>query len=416
MKHLWLKRILAGCVLLLLLAIPDKANAGSFIGRPIVIAASTMHEVTPAIVYNTQRNEYLVVWSTDRDKCDGIWGQLVSANGKLLGSPIAISVDCPERRYPDVAYDSTDDLYLVVWEQYDESYGYSIQGRRIDGSGKVLDSADIAIRPPELKVYDTYRPAVAYASPSDLFLVVWAETELALNPITYRIAGARVSDTGTIFNGPFTICEGANRREAPDVAYNFHANRYLVVWQQQADLCDIYGQQVNGKSGLYGSAIQIAWYAYNSTAPAVAAMSTSPTENKFLVVWELAWDVTTRDIVCRIVSEDGTTTPVDPLWISGASNIDEVNPAIASTESNLQYFVTWAHWGSPPLLKGRPVSITGAGGPVVQLSGTVGDYPAVAGGRTGDFLIAWQDQPGTASKNIYGQLFGNRLYLPLMRK
>ncbi len=414
MRHNWLKWILAGSVVLLLLVIPNNANAGSFIGRPIVIAGSTMHEVTPAIVYNTQRNEYLVVWSTDRDKCDGIWGQLVSRNGKLLGSPIDISVDCPERWYPDVAYDNVHDLYLVVWEQYEEGAGYSIQGRRVDGSGKVLDSADIAIRPPELKAYNTHRPAVAYASPSDLFLVVWAEENN--NPLLYLIMGARMKDDGTIFENIFTITQGSQIRDAPDVAYSFHANRYLVVWQQLADLWDIYGQQVNGKSGLYGSAIQIAWYAYSSTAPAVAAMPTSPTENKFLVVWELGYDVTTRDIVFRFVNEDGTTTPVDPLWISGAKNIDETNPAIASTESNQQYFVAWAHWGSPHLIKGRPVSFAGAGGPVVQLSGTVADYPAIAGGPTGDFLIAWQDQPGTTSKNIYGQLFGNRLYLPLMRK
>ncbi len=378
-----------------------------------------MQEVTPAIAFNSQRQEYLVVWSTDRDKCDGIWGQLVSRHGKLLGGAIDISVECPERRYPDVTYDSTHDQYLVVWEQYDESEGYSIQGRRLNGGGKVLDGADLPIRPPDLKAREPSRPAVAYASPSDLFLVVWAETELGSVSNPYKILGARVSDDGTVFNGPFTVSEGTNQRQVPDVAYNFHANRHLVVWQQPSGIySDIYGQLVHGKDGLYGSAIQIAWYAQPSTAPAVAAMSTSPSLSKFLVVFELEFQTDDRDILGQFVNEDGTVT-VDNFFVSAANLIEETDPAIASTESNLQYLVVWTRQSTPDrFIKGRVYYYDGTPEyPVFDFPGTAAGFPAVAGGPVGDFLIAWQDQPGSAtSLNIYGQLWGNRVYLPLMQR
>ena len=46
--------------------------------------------------------------------------------------------------------------------------------------------------------------------------------------------------------------------DEPDLAYNRHANRYLVVWQQESgSLWDIYGQQVHGGGGLFQTVIQI---------------------------------------------------------------------------------------------------------------------------------------------------------------
>ena len=116
MKNIWLQKFLVCCSLLFLLAIPSKTDASGLIGRAIIFSTSAEQEVYPAVAYNSQRQEYLVVWSSDRSKCDGIWAQFVSRSGRLIGSSIDISVDCPERRYPDVTYNSAHDQYLVVWE------------------------------------------------------------------------------------------------------------------------------------------------------------------------------------------------------------------------------------------------------------------------------------------------------------
>jgi len=53
----------------------------------------------------------------------------------------------------------------------------------------------------------------------------------------------------------------------------------------------------------------------------------------------------------------------------------------------------------------------------VEFSGVAADNPAVASGPGGDFLVGWQDQPLSATNtNLYGQLWGNRVYLPLVVK
>jgi hypothetical protein len=50
-------------------------------------------------------------------------------------------------------------------------------------------------------------------------------------------------------------------------------------------------------------------------------------------------------------------------------------------------------------------------------SGIAADYPAVSAGPNGDLLLAWQDQPVSGTNmNIYGQMWGNKLYIPIVLK
>jgi hypothetical protein len=403
--------------LALLLAIPTGTNAGSPIDGSLPITEAAEQEVMPQIAYNSQRQEYMVVWYNDRAGCDDIRAQRVSKYGTLVGGPFYIAAQCtPDRRFPDVTYNSASDQYLVVWEQYDASSGNSIRAKRVSGTGQVLDTNELIIRSYGYNTYTPEKPAVAYASTSDRYLVVWSETWHPL-PITYGIYGQIVDAAGNLDGNKFIISEGSQPREEPDLAYNRHANRYLVVWQlDTGTLMDIHGQQVHGGGGLYQSDITIAYYTKSSTAPAVAAIPTTPNEVKFLVVWEIDYAPNDRDIYGRMVSEEGT--PGTDFWVSWSTGVDESSPAIASSESNLQYFVTWRHPQGviDKPIRGRAISYQGALlGQTAVFSGVAADYPAVAAGPTGDFLTVWQDQSiSVTNTNIYGQLWGNRIYIPIV--
>lgn len=415
-KALWIRRALVWGSLVVLLTIPTRAEAGGPVDDLLVISAGSEQEVYPSVAYNSQRREYLAVWHNDRAGCDDIRAQRVSGNGALAGGPFYISAGCPaDRRYPDVAYNSVQDQYLVVWEQYEAGSGYSVQARRVSGAGQVLDTTDIAVRGPGYNLYTPVTPAVAYASTSDRYLVVWAETWHPI-PITYGINGQVMTHSGSLDGSWFVVSQGSQQREEPDVAYNRHANRYLVVWQLEAGaLWDIHGQQVHGGGGLYQGDITIAYYTKASTAPAVAAIPTAPSSGRFLVVWEIHYAPGDRDIYGRLVAEDGT--PGSDMWISWANGVDESSPAVAGTESNLQYFVVWRHPQGvvdKPIM-GRALSDGGALlGQVADFSGVDAQHPAVAAGPVGSFLVVWQDQPVFATNtNIYGRVWGNRVYLPL---
>jgi len=400
----------------LLLATPKRSQAGSPIDGSLVISEAAEQEVAPSTAYNSTRQEYLAVWYNDRAGCDDIRAQRLSKSGAKIGGPFYISAACSDdRRFPDVIYNQTSDQYLIVWEQYLASKGYSIQAKRVSGTGQVLDTNNLIIRDWGYNLYTPAKPAVSYAFTSDRYLVVWSEIWHPL-PITHTVYGQVVDASGNLDGGKFVISEGSEDRSEPDVAYNRHANRYLVVWQYDAGpLWDIHGQQVHGGGGLFQGDITIAYYTRSSTAPAVAAIPTSPTDYKFLVAWEIDYAANNHDIYSRLIAEDGTPHPSDTKI--SLTNQDETSPAIASSEVSGQYFLTWRHPQGviDKPIRGQVISNQGVLlGQKAEFSGVAADLPAVAAGPAGDFLVAWQDQPVSATNtNIYGQLWGNRTYLPL---
>lgn len=403
-------------------------NAASAGGGPIgysfTIIDESETEVNPAVAYSSDREEYLVVWYNDRPGNDDIRAQRVSKDGTLVGGAFYISAGSgADRRYPDVAYNSKNNQYLVVWEHYESASGYSIHARRVSGTGQVLDSMDIVVRGPGYNLYTPAEPAVAYAYTSDKYLVVWQETWHP-TPISKNIEGQVVSSSGSLESSATISQDTGNGdyRDEPDVAYNRSRNEYLVVWQQRdhtVNEYDIYARRVQGNgTPMSPASIAIDTDPADQLNPAAAAIPTEPNKGYYLVVYEDHTNAGDADIYARKVKGEGTTD--GNLFHISRPNEDQSHPAVAGNESNQQYLVAWTHEDySPPFIfdgiVGRAVSIDGTLlNDETALGGIDADNAAIASGPTGDFLVAFDDQPLLASsRGIYGQLWGNRVYLPL---
>ena len=161
----------------------------SFMGKDTLYDA-----YNSAVAYNSTANEYLVVWYADdnsgtlADDEFEIYGQRVNAaTGDLVGGNFRISdmggtgnADY-DAQNPAVAYDSTDNQYLVVWEGDDNTdplvdNEYEIFGQRLNATGGGLGANDFRISdmgPNGNADYDAFYPAVAYSSVSGEYLVIW---------------------------------------------------------------------------------------------------------------------------------------------------------------------------------------------------------------------------------------------------
>ena len=399
---------------------------------------AALTETNPAVAYNPDREEYLVVWYNDRAGCDDIRAQRVSKSGALVGGPFYISAGCPaDRRYPDVAYNSAQNQYLVVWEE-EGSTGFSIQARRVSGEGQVVDTTDIEIAPHGMGSSNNYRPAVAYASTEDKYLVVY-QLWVWGAPATWSIAGKVVSSTGTPDPTVLVISTdpGGAAREQPDLAYNRSRNEYLVVWRQRftSSDYDIYARRVSGNGApLYPASIMISIRTWNEEAPAVGALPLTNNEGDYLVAWEINTGSAGIDAKTVHVASDGSATVGGLPQIVYDSSLDESAPAVAGNESSNQYLVTWSQYYEVDLggggvfpfydgIAGKAVSSDGhllngsLFDPGTELGGFRADNSAVAAGPLGDFLVTFDDTPALASsRGIYGQLWGHRIYLPLVMR
>ena len=214
-----------------------KVNGAIRLRKFVTISQAGNSQEAPAVAYNSRDKQYLVVWQDFRHGNWDIYGQLVSAAGDPLGSNFAISDILKDQRLPAVAYNSQDNVYLVVWQDNRDG-DWDIYGRRVQSDGGM--HGDFAI---SKAAGSQQAPVVAYNGQNNEYLVAWQDGR----GDDEDIYGQRVSSEDKLLGGECPISVFANDQELPDVAYNGQNNEYLVVWQDERngeDNDDIYGQRV----------------------------------------------------------------------------------------------------------------------------------------------------------------------------
>jgi len=237
-----------------------------------------------AIAYNSQQDEYLVVWWAD-DTTDGeieIYGQRVNAEtGGLLGNRFRISDMGPpgDTLYPatevSVAYNSAANEYLVVWHGDDDvgtlvNNEFEIFGQRLSGTGAELGADDFRISDMGTNgdtQYIARFPQVTYSTFNNQYLVVWRGDDDSGTLVNeeYEVFGQRLNAAGTeVPPNDFRISDMGTDGDplyqvsgTPRVVYNAIVDEYLVVWQGDDntgtlvnDEMEVFGQRIRAQDGV----------------------------------------------------------------------------------------------------------------------------------------------------------------------
>ncbi len=272
---------------------------------------------SPAVAYNSVAHHYLVVWSGNKWKCqiecgdddtieDEIYGQNLTAIGDTVGpTAFRISDMGPDQsgsfdaREPEIAYNSSANEYLVVWQGDDAVDGeFEIFAQRIAGTGgNELGDNDFRISdmgPEGDTGFDALLPAVFYNQFDDEYLVVWGgdewlkgEREIFGQLLSSSLAEIgnndfRISDMGSDLDINFSASH-------PAVAYN--CNSYLIVWVGD-DLVDgefeIYGQLLDRDAEIGINDFRISNMGSEGNTDfgaALPAASYNSINNEYFVVW-----------------------------------------------------------------------------------------------------------------------------------
>ncbi len=286
--------------------------------------------LNPSVAFNPTNNEYLVVWSGEHDigtLLDSgveIFGQRIDATtGKDIGTNdfrISDMGSDGDSRFdtadPVVAFNSTNNEYLVVWAG-DDNTGtlvdeeFEIFGQRIDAAtGIELGANDFRISDMGTDgdtSFIAFNPAVTFNPTSNEYLVVWQGSDNTgalvsfefeifaqrINAATGEEVGAndfRISDMGTDGDNNFAAF-------SPAVAFNPTSDEYLVVWNGDDDTSplvdnerEIFGQRLDAMTGaeIGANDFRISDMGtdgdsnFGAFSPAVAF---NPTSEEYLVVW-----------------------------------------------------------------------------------------------------------------------------------
>jgi len=348
---------------------------------------TTFGAFSAAIAYNPQANQFLVVWS-GADTTVGereIWGRLVDTAGNPLGGNFRISDMGPDgdANYdafnPAVTYNAQANEYLVVWSGDDNTAPlveaeFEIFGQRLSASGTEVGTNDSRLSDmgPDGNVsYGAFNPAVTYNAQANEYLVVWSgdDNTAPLVEAEFEIFGQRLSASGTeTGTNDFRLSDmgpdgNANYDvSSPSVAYNDQANEYLVVWSGDDDTAplvdnetEIFGQRLSASGTETGTndfrLSQMGPDGDASFAGENPAVIYGTAPNEYLVVW--SGDDNTAPLVDeefeifgQRLATSGTELDTNDFRISvmgpdGATTYGALNSAVAYNEQANEYLVAW---------------------------------------------------------------------------
>ncbi|TKJ32106.1 hypothetical protein CEE39_06280 [bacterium (candidate division B38) B3_B38] len=372
----------------------------------IAVAGNNQRE--PRVAYNSTDNTYLVVWEDQRSGDWQIYGQRINADGSLLGSNIAIFAQPYPTRYPDVAYSSTSNYWLVVW-QYDYYGDWDIAQRRVNSDGSLAaNTYNVSQTTGSAQQY----PRVAYNSTENNFCVVWQDGRNAATheyDVYSRIVTGNEAPT-TLENA---VVHNYYDQKKPSIAYLPSVNGYLVAWEEECNLSisgwDIWCYRVN-KDGLsVGAWVDVTSASNSQRRPKVAA---NTTDNNFLVVWQDYRSTSHFDIYGQRMSSADTPAKVGSEIGICTELADQSSPAVCYSPTYNKYLVTWYDYRSTTHynIYGQLVKNDGTKeGVNVQLKSQDGVndfYPHLAWNSSHrNFFLVWQDDryDATTGNDIFGR-------------
>lgn len=411
----------------------------------------------PRIAYSATDDKYLVVWNADDDTgalVDNefeIYGQFIDANGSEIGTNdfrISFNNSDGDTNFrtdrPDVAWNSTTNQFLVVWEGETSVNGeIEIYGQLINGDGTFSGSnfriSDVGTE--GSTSFGARRTEVIYNATNNEYMVVWEADDSIDNKI--EIYAQRISATGTeIGTNDFQISNQLPANDAnfdakdPDVTWNSTANEYLIVWQGETTTDnerEIYAQRYDANNNTFsGGNFKISDMGTDgdiNTEGLRPKVAYNSVDNQYLVVWQ-GDDITNGqyEVYGQLLSNTGTEIGTNDFRISTVTNInsgyDITRPEIIWNSNNNEYFIAYKSDSSVDndfeiygqfitnqgMLNGSNFLLSDMGPDADTSYGA--DDCIVATNGISDYIIAWEGDDNTGSlvdneKEIFIQMYKN---------
>jgi hypothetical protein len=178
-------------------------NVDGFVFQVSNAAGATVEATRSTIAFNSTDNQYLVVWEQENAATNGttdeIYGQLLQGDGTKIGLPFRISTsdvvgDELGAGHPDVTYDSQDNQYYVVWESdIGTRDTFGIHGREIEANGTLVGSEHTLVYPSGPEWTDARHPAVTYNAVDHRYAVAYEMTKAYVSTTPGILSEIRLS-------------------------------------------------------------------------------------------------------------------------------------------------------------------------------------------------------------------------------
>jgi hypothetical protein len=222
---------------------------GELLGDNFVISGTPGDQQRPATAIAVAANHYLVAWygQLPGDVDYNIRGQMVKGDGSLLGGSFTISSATGSQFRPAIAYNSNDREFLILWYDLRNGSEADIYGQRVSDDGTLLGGSVEVVREPG----NQFSPDLAYNPDKNNYRTVWKDG-WTLQSLDIR--SKVLTASGEPF-GSNTVLKFPETQVNPSIAFNSVSKEYMVVWYDARNYpvsgYDIYGERMPSMPGPY---------------------------------------------------------------------------------------------------------------------------------------------------------------------
>jgi len=250
------------------------------------------------LTFNPTRREYLVVYN-DRyfnESLNNV-GFILDESGNPIHGPFPVGEQVGDFYAPSAAYNSANDTYLVVWEDFRHVTDWlyepcDIYGTLLDAEGKTIKDIAIVDDHDMPGGSDQRVPEVEYNPNRNEFLIAWRDDDPALD--NYGIMGMIIGPDGTPKGPEFLVIDPPGMQGIMELLYIEDEKKYFGNWTDTrdatdpglyyflSDRADIYAIWLDESGRPIGDEIPI------STEPEVqmhAEMAYDPVMKRFIFAW-----------------------------------------------------------------------------------------------------------------------------------
>ncbi len=194
--------------------------------RCIEISSNDRKESMPDVAYNSQDNTFFVVWAAvpgeESQTADYfVSGRKIAGDGTPLGGPIEVLKTEDILFLPRIVYNPNNNQYLVIY-CLGESY-FNIRGVILNADGRAVGG--------HFKVTDVpsnqFHYTLAFNPKRNQFFVTYNDYRDEISDVY----GVILDDTGRVVKEEFKISDAPGQQVNPVACYNPQNDTYLMNWE-----------------------------------------------------------------------------------------------------------------------------------------------------------------------------------------
>ena len=366
------------------------------------LSAEDVDQGEPTVAWNPTDENYLLVWTHSINPAESmIFGLFIDASGAPTGSAFQISdSDTLKQTAPHISYDPASHRFLVIWLRENDSYGYDYWGCLVPATGPSSGLQPFLIAQPgtsgSVNVFDC---SVADQPGTSKFLILWLDN-------TSGISGLFLAADGSGSSAASSVVTGAGLFDGLAVAWNEDEEEFLVAYSYSTGgggyAEDIFATRLSSTGTILGSQISVAAGTSGEYISGVVSC-----RGEYMVAFQTAEPTvigTGRGVGTVHLSADGSlgsATVLDYQDLDINEWHDLPYPVIACNQDGGEYLVAWSR-----LYSGTGWSSNGIAGAIFNLGGYIEDgfliyattddfdyvTPGLSFGDGGKGLVLWSSE------------------------